>query len=243
MAESEKIMYYRKLKEMKDQEQKSFDRNFNHIKEWEKIQPVYTKTGKEFKSFKKAFPDLLIEKTYGGNTEITLFYYREHGHYSDSFMIFDQSDLKELSYEKIMDAINNHIDSLKKNCDRHFKKIDFIEKHAENMISDVLDVLKEYDCYNPGQLKYFLYDCLGTSSLLFDIGESLYINKGEYSSFLKSQTLKRAQASAGFRENEILNNYDFYRIENIDGRIIITFFDSKENKTALWDDTFNKWVG
>ena len=236
-------MYIPKVNELKERYQKEFDTYLNRVNAWENVKPLYTKSGKEFKNLKKAFPDLYICNTFSG-IEITVFYTKGYGHYSDSFKIYDiKKYAKELSYEDIENAIKKQIETLKSWCNTSFRKIEFLNNYGESLFEDIHDVLKNYDEKLPGDLKYLMYDLFDWSSALCDLTAHLYIEKDKYSVFEKTQTYNKALESAGYREKEVLNSFDYYRTENINGRIIVTFLDSKENKAALWDDTNKKWVG
>lgn len=235
-------MYIQKINELKERYQKEFDTYFDHMKAWENVKPLYSKSGKEFKNLKKAFPDLHICNTFSG-IEITVFYAKGYGHYSDSFKVYDLKDIKELTYDDIENAIKKQIETLKRWLDTSFRKIEFLNTYGGSLFDDIYDVLREYDQRLPGDLKYLMYDLFEWSSAMCDLTEHLYIERDKYSVFSRTQTYKKAVAAAGYREKEVLNSFDYYRTENINGRIIITFLDSKENKTVMWDDTFNKWVG
>lgn len=236
-------MYIPKINELKERYQKEFDTYFDHMKAWENVKPLYSKSGKEFKNLKKAYPNLHICNTFSG-IEITVFYSKGYGHYSDSFKVYDlKKDVKELNYDDIENAIKKQIEILKGWCNTSFRKIEFLNTYGSNLFDDIYDVLREYDQKLPGDLKYLMYDLFEWSNPMSVLTDHLYTEKDKYSYFSRSQTYKQAIESAGFREKEILNSFDYYRTENISGRIIITFLDSKENKTALWDDTFKKWIG
>lgn len=236
-------MYIQKVNDLKEKYQKDFDTYFNHMKAWENVKPLYTKSGKEFKNLKKAFPDLHICRTFSG-VEITVFYSHGYGHYSDSFKIYDiDKDINEFTYNDIETAIKNQIDVLKGWCDTNFRKLEFLNTYGSNLFDDIFEVLKEYDQKLPGDLKYLMYDLFEWSNPMSVLTDHLYTEKNKYSYFSKSQTYKQALEAAGFREKEILNSFDYYRKENINGRIIVTFLNSKESKTVKWDDTYKKWVG
>lgn len=239
------MAYYHKLNDIKAGYQKRYDHCFNALKTWEKsIVPVYKKDGKELKSKKKAFPEISFNYSYGGNIELNIYFLNGRYHDNDEITIYNKCcDINELSYDDILTAVNKHINGLKESCNDYFKVLNFIDENGMNLYNDLKDVIESYDECLPGYLKHFIYKLFEReNSLDYYLTDDLLIKKGTYKKDINDTVLNAMIKSAGFREKTVLDNYDYYKKYSINDHDLIKLFDSKNNDSCVFDETYNKWV-
>lgn len=239
------MAYYHKLNDIKAEYQRRYDHCYAALKTWEKSTiPVYKKDGKEMKSKKKAFPGLSFSYTYGGNIELTVYFQRSNYHDHDEITIYSRyCDINDLSYDDILAAVNKRITGLKESCEQYFNVLNFIDENGMNLFNDLKDVIESYDESLPGYLKYFVCEMFEPkNSLDFYLTDELLIKKGTYSKDFSDKTLKAMLECSGYREKAMVENYDYYKKYSVNDHSLIKLFDSKNNESCVFDETFKKWV-
>lgn len=239
------MSYYHKLTDIKAEYQKRYEHCYAALKTWGKnCIPVYKKDGKELKSKKKAFPGISFSYTYGGNIELNVYFLRSNYHDHDSITIYNKyCDINDLSYDDILTAVNKHIDGLKESCEQYFKVLNFIDESGNDLYKDLKDVIESYDESLPGYLKYFICKLFERdNSLDFYLTDDLLIKKGTFNKDFSEKTLKVMLECAGYREKDMIENYDYYKCYTVNDHELIKLFDSKANNSCVFDKTFKKWV-
>lgn len=239
------MSYYHKLTDIKASYQKRYEHCYAALKTWENsIIPVYKKDGTEFKSKKKAFPELYFSQTYGGNIELSVCFLRSNYHDHDDITIYNKyCDINDLSYDDILTAVNKHINTLKECCNDYFKVLAFIDENGMNLFNDLKSVIESYDDNLPGYLKYFICKLFEReNSLEYYLTDDLLIKKGTFKKDFSENTLKSMLECSGYREKTMIENYDYYKKYSIDNHYLVKLFDSKTNTSCVFDTTYNKWV-